>query len=521
MERVCMYLRKSRADLEAEARGEGETLAKHRKALLKIAKEKNINVVKIREEIVSGESLAFRPQMLELLQEVEQGKYDAVLCMDMDRLGRGNMKEQGLILETFQMTNTKIITPRKTYDLNDEWDEEYSEFEAFMARKELKIINRRLQGGRIRSVEEGNYIGTRPPYGYNIHKDSKERYLVPHPEQAPVVKMIFEWYTHDDPKQRMGSSKIANKLNELGYRTYSGIEWKPSSVLTILKNAVYIGRLQWKKKERKKSTDPNKNRDTRTRPKAEWIDVKGKHKPLVSADTYYKAQEILKEKYHVPYQLENGITNPLAGLIRCGHCGASMILRPYTDQKPHIKCYNDFCQSKSSRFEYVEGKLIAGLQLTLDQFKAQWRQNEMPKNDNKNVITLKENAVKSLEKEKSDLEKQIGNLHDLLEKGIYDVDTYLERSKTLADRLNKVKFSLSTAKKELEEELNRETAQKNIIPKLENVLKIYNETDEPQIKNNLLKSVLEKAVYKKEKIQRDDDFDLSLYIKASTYTDKQ
>ncbi len=30
------------------------------------------------------------------------------------------------------------MTPRKIYDLNDEWDEEYSEFEAFMARKELK-----------------------------------------------------------------------------------------------------------------------------------------------------------------------------------------------------------------------------------------------------------------------------------------------------------------------------------------------------------------------------------------------
>jgi site-specific DNA recombinase len=27
----CMYLRKSRADLDAEARGEGETLARHRK----------------------------------------------------------------------------------------------------------------------------------------------------------------------------------------------------------------------------------------------------------------------------------------------------------------------------------------------------------------------------------------------------------------------------------------------------------------------------------------------------------
>ena len=30
----CLYLRKSRADMEAEARGEGETLARHEKLLL-------------------------------------------------------------------------------------------------------------------------------------------------------------------------------------------------------------------------------------------------------------------------------------------------------------------------------------------------------------------------------------------------------------------------------------------------------------------------------------------------------
>jgi len=144
---VAIYLRKSRADVEAEKRGEGETLAKHKKALLELTKQKKLNVLKVYEEIASGESLVHRPEMMKLLQEVEKGLYEAVVCMDLDRLGRGNMKEQGIILETFRESGTKIITPRKTYDLLDEFDEEYSEFEAFMARKELKIINRRVQSG--------------------------------------------------------------------------------------------------------------------------------------------------------------------------------------------------------------------------------------------------------------------------------------------------------------------------------------------------------------------------------------
>ncbi|MBU8905559.1 recombinase family protein [Desertibacillus haloalkaliphilus] len=515
MERVCMYLRKSRADLEAEARGEGETLAKHKKTLLKVAQKQNINIIKIREEIVSGESLMHRPQMLELLKEVENKKYNAVLVMDMDRLGRGNMREQGLILETFQQSKTKIITPRKVYDLSDEWDEEYSEFEAFMARKELKIITRRLQGGRIRSVEDGNYIATRPPYGYIIKELDNGRTLEPHPDQAPIVKMIFEWYTHPDHTERIATAKIAAKLNQLGYKTYTGKKWSSSSVLTIIKNAVYAGRIQWKKKEQKKSVEPGKRRDTKTRPQEEWIDVEGKHEPIISLETYQKAQDILKKKYHVPYQLQNGITNPLAGLIKCGHCGSSVIKRPYTKQAAHIKCYNQFCESKSTRFEHVENRLIAGLKIWLEQYKAQWEQHAPEKESDDSIVELKRNALVGLQKELEELQQQKNRLHDFLERGIYDEETYLERSETISNRINETRLYIEEAKSDIYEEKQREQAQKDIIPKVQNVLDMYRQDPDPSKRNALLKTVLDKAVYKKEKHQRNDDFELVLYPRLS------
>lgn len=512
--RVSLYLRKSRADLDAEARGEGETLARHKKALLKLAKEKGYNIVKIFEEIVSGESLLHRPKMQELLKEVETGKYDAVLVMDIDRLGRGKMQEQGLILETFRDSNTKIITSRKVYDLKDEWDEEYSEFEAFMARKELKIITRRLQGGRIRSVEDGNYIATRPPFGYVLKNIDNGRTLEPHPEQAPIVKMIFDWYNHEIPNQRMGSNKIANELNRLGYKTYTGKPWSSSSVLTIIKNAVYAGRIQWKKKEQKKSKEPGKRRVTRTRSQDEWIDVQGKHEPLISMDIYKKSQSILKGKYHVPYLLENGITNPLAGLIKCDICGSSMVYRPYTKQLPHLICYNKLCNNKSSRFEYVEGKIVSGLKLWLEQYKAEWDNHKRAEKKQNNIIEIKQKALKNLQNELFELENQKGKLHDYLERGIYDEETYIERSNNLASRIDSARIAIKTTENAIEIEQTKETAQKDIIPKVENVLDIYYKTDDPAKKNNLLKSVLDYSVYRKEKYQREDDFTLILYPKS-------
>ena len=118
---TAIYLRKSRSEEQQNAE---ETLARHKKALLEYAEKKQLNVIKLYEEsIVSGDNLYSRPQMQLLLDDIDSGLYDAVLCMDIDRLGRGNMREQGLIIETFKYSDTLIITPDKTYNLNDDTDE--------------------------------------------------------------------------------------------------------------------------------------------------------------------------------------------------------------------------------------------------------------------------------------------------------------------------------------------------------------------------------------------------------------
>lgn len=510
LEPACFYLRKSREDIEAEARGEGETLIKHKKTLFKLAKEYGIHVAKVFEEIVSGESLAHRPEMLTVLKEVEEGKWRSVWCMDVDRLGRGNMQEQGLIIDTFKNAKTKIVTPRKVYDLSDEFDEEYTEFEAFMARKELKIITRRLQGGRIRSVEDGNYLGTRPPYGYLIEKKGRDRLLVPHPDQAGVVQLIFQLYTHADPNIRMGSKKIAAELNRLGKSTYSGKPWEGSTVLFIIKNEVYIGRMQWKKREDKKSKTPGKKADVRTRPREEWIDVEGKHTPLVSKELFNKAQAILKGKHHVPYHSVNRVTNPLAGLIRCEICGSSMVYRPYSQQKyPHIICYNTKCPNKSSRFEYIETRILQALRAWLEEYKRQY--DEPPEKTPKdNVVSLKKQVLKNLTKELKELGLQKDRLHEFLEKGIYNETIYRERAQTLAERIKATEGTISQTEAILRAEARRENAGKDTIPKVEKLLEAYSSIKDAGIKNQMLKSLLHSVVYKKEKHQQGDDFTLVL-----------
>ena len=118
---AAQYLRKSRME---EGMDTEEVLAKHRKALAEYAAAHGVHIIETYYEVVSGESLYARPEMLRLLEDVEDGKYDAVLVMDLDRLSRGRMKDQGIILDAFRESGTLIITPEKTYDLSDDLDDE-------------------------------------------------------------------------------------------------------------------------------------------------------------------------------------------------------------------------------------------------------------------------------------------------------------------------------------------------------------------------------------------------------------
>ncbi|WP_028777047.1 recombinase family protein [Shimazuella kribbensis] len=513
MERVAMYLRKSRADLEEEMKGEGETLAKHKKNLLQVAKDKKLNIIKIYQEIVSGESLIHRPEMLKLMEEVSNQQYNAVLCMDMDRLGRGDMQDQGFILKTFKKSKTKIITPRKIYDLDDQFDEEYSEFEAFMARKEFNIIKRRLENGRIRSVQEGNYIGARAPYGYQKTGDLT---LIPDPETAPIVKMIFQWYTSDDPNERLGTTNIAKKLNQLGIPSYTGSKWSNNVILQIIKNPIYIGKVRWKTVERVKSTNPSKKVDARNRREDEKMLVDGKHEAIISDEAFQKAQDIRINKRNPRWKPATTLKNPLAGLIICGVCGGSITLT-YSRSKykwPHLVCTNKgrggYC-NKSSRLEHIEKKILQSLYDWLESYKLKINPEDYVINDSNTNIY--EQTMKSLKIEINDLRKQQDRLHDLLERGIYDEDTFIARSQKIASRLDELNQALNQTSIDLELENERSKAKLDIIPKIENILDIYTSLESVKEKNMLLKTIIDHCIYTKEKHQKNDEFSIVIHPK--------
>ena len=191
----CMYLRKSREDMDAERSGQGDTLKRHEEMLFALARQQNLSVGRVYREVVSGETISGRPQMQQLLRDVEKGLWEGVLVTEVTRLARGDTMDQGIVAKTFKYSNTRIVTPLKTYNPAERSDEEYFEFGLFMSRREYQMINQRLQNGRIRAVMEGKYPGNTPPYGYAIQKltNQKGNTLVVVEDQAKTVRNVFHW----------------------------------------------------------------------------------------------------------------------------------------------------------------------------------------------------------------------------------------------------------------------------------------------------------------------------------------
>jgi len=508
----CIYLRKSRADLELEAKGELETLARHRATLLEYAKKHGLAIGAIYEEIVSGETIEARPVVQRLLKEVEQGAWEGVLVMEIERLARGDTIDQGFVARAFQIGKAKIVTPIKTYDPENEFDEEYFEFGLFMSRREYKTINRRIQRGRIASAKEGKYLGAEPPYGYDKVriKGDKGYTLSPNEQEAPAVRYIFERYISG-----AGMPTIARELDAMGIKPRHGAIWNKETIGDILENPVYIGKIRWSYKAEKKYVKDGKVLKRRT-VNDNPIYVDGLHPPLVSEEQFKLAAKIREQNRLRSFGKKTPgrtLQNPLSGLIYCAECGQLMKRMAPCSRNPYasIRCLNPYCKNVAAPLYLVESKLIETV--------SAWLQNIQLKMPEENTLQSEtealRQALRTAENELEKLQAQLARTYDLLEQGIYTTELFLTRNKELSERISASQAKIEEIKKQLDEMGCNEKLTEQL-PKMINALNAYSEATTAEEKNLLLKQIIARVEYRKttqnHRGQRDNaNFELHIF----------
>lgn len=527
----AVYLRKSRKDEEAEAHGEGETLSRHLTMLTDLARRNGHTFSAIYREVVSGESISGRPEMIRLLHDVSHGRWAGVYCTEIERLARGNTMDQGRVAEAFQLSHTKIITLSKQYDPDNEYDDEYFEFGLFMARREYKAINRRIQAGRRQSVAEGRYIYGRTPYGYRRVKipDGKGYTMAIDEEEADVVRRVFRQYAETPD----GLTVIARQLTE--EHTPVGLwgkGWTESRLHRILTNEQYLGMVRDGKDKQIKVMEHGQIRKKRIVTK-EYTLVDGLHPAIIDRVTFDACQRKLQSprprggesspgfnhRQGIPKNDGKYRSNPLVGLIVCGECGHVMRRKAACGrQADRIFCHTPGCPTVATYFDAVEQEILAVLRSWMESADV---------GENKQIDRAAAAAQKRLEnlrRERAESMSQLDHLYELVERGVYTDDIFTARHSALKQRIADLDAQIVEA--------NHQAGPKYATPEqlhdqIRTLLAAYDTADAAQ-KNAMLKRCISKVVYHKSErgntirgrvVVPGNHFELEIYPRINTWDD--
>lgn len=214
---------------------------------------------------------------------------------------------------------------------------------------ERELISERIHDKMGAARKRGQWMGGRPPLGYNVAKDSKK--LVVNQEDAKLIREIFALYLK-------GNSllKVAQIINEKGFRTkfatsktgktFGGIKFGITHIRSMITNVLYLGKVCY----------------------AGRI-YDGQQEAIIDDETFKKTQEMLKDNRVERRATKNtDCTGLLTHILHCKTCGHFMFhtytLKHKTHKYRYYVCTNaakrgyNSCPTKSVNAQAIEDAVV-------------------------------------------------------------------------------------------------------------------------------------------------------------------
>ncbi|ASB88384.1 recombinase family protein [Bacillus sonorensis] len=366
-----------------------------------------------------------------LLDIVEEGKIDVVVCIDQDRLSRLDTIAWEYLKSTLRENKVKIAEPGTIVDLDDEDQEFVSDIKNLIAKREKKSFVKRMMRGKRQRMREGKGWGQAP---YEYYYDKKEEQYKLKKEWAWVIPFIDRLYL----EEQLGMSSIADQLNKIS-KTPSGIMWNEHLVHTRLTTKAYHGVQE------------------KAFANGEVIAAENIYPKLRTKETWEKIQ-IERNKRGNQYKVTSRKRNDLHLLRRtyfvCGECGRKIHLaahgtkeapRYYLKHGRKLRLADGSVCDVSINTVRIEGNIVQAI---------------------KDIVTSKELAKQyvNLENEKEEiiqLEQNIKNNEQTIQKHTTKIekliDLYLDNHLT-KDQLNKKQIEIKNITENLQSQLKRDKA---------------------------------------------------------------
>ncbi len=395
--------------------------------LKQLASDLNLNIKKIYTEAKSAKKPNNRPIFDEMIERIEKGEADGILCWQINRLSR-NPIDSGKLSWLLQRAILKSI---QTIDRQYLPDDNVLLFnvESGMANQFIIDLRKNTKRGVEGKLQRG-WLPSRAPLGYL--NDKAEKVITKDAERFNVVRKMWDLMltgSYTPPK----ILEIANNewgLKTIKYKREGGKELSLSGIYRMFTNLFYAGILEWDGKQ-----------------------YEGKHEPMITLEEFDRVQMILGREGKPRPQKH---TFAFTGAIRCEECGClytAETKRKLIKRTGTIKEFIYYhCTRKTKKVICTQKKVIPVNALELQIEKEiekytilpeflQWaleglnKKNDTEIEDRTKIYEMRHKAVVQAQNELDELTK-------MRYRNLIDDETFIAEKNTLQSKITQLKGNL-------------------------------------------------------------------------------
>jgi site-specific DNA recombinase len=483
------------------------------------------------EKGVSGWKLnaSERDEMQIIVNAAQEKKFDVLLVYKSDRLGRKEDDTPILISLLVKAGIEVWSTVEGQSKAENHLDKLINYLTFWQASGESQNTSIRVKEKIAQMNEQSLYTGSNPPYGYEVYdtgeKHSKYDKTIKdmriHNEEKKVVELIFDLYTN----KGYGTPRVVQYLNEHGYKTRKGNDWRINTVFSILKNPIYTGKKRYNTKDKenhRKNVDSSEWKFSPVR--EDWI--------IIDENIFFASQSLMDNR-------RSGQKKPmprkgkllLNGLAYCGYCNqklysdmgsSSYKLKDGTVKKREINRYRCL-KARQSTIEHerniftdtkYEEQFEDELNEEIGLLKERLEFSDSSITRKGKETSLKNDELKMLEKQVKEKESELDDLNGEVIKAIRGKSSFKPEQlskviEVVEQELEDIKKKYQLVKNELES-LQQEAEQ---VVEIEDIIKNwktrYAKAD-PNEKKMLIYKLVDKVHFYKGHIEIDFKFKVSL-----------
>lgn len=355
---TALYARFSRNDSDDES----NSIANQRKILQNYAKEKGFLCTRFYcDDGVTGTTFD-RPQLKQMLADIENGEISTVIVKDLSRFGRLSGMVGYYVDFWFPQNSVRFIAIYDDVDTENE-SNEFAAFKNIFNEWYPRDISKKVKAVFKNKGMNGGILCSKPVFGYKKDPDKQNHWLIDE-EAAAIVRRIYNLFT----EECLGITRIANTLrdsetiNPTEYFRRKGLTkrkawhnevyfWNQCTIREILRNQYYIGDVINFKTYRKSFKDHKMYWN----PPENLVIYKGVNEPIITKEQFLKAQAILEKGRRIPTKREPDL---FQGIIFCADCGKRMSMNRRINGSGSYVCNSYRRNSKACTSHYIRRDVL-------------------------------------------------------------------------------------------------------------------------------------------------------------------